>query len=322
MTGRRFNIRTVVSILVMAGLALWAAWYIGRNFGQFRQALTFNPKLLAGLSLLAIGQFVAVGLFNRIVLTGFGLNLSFVEWFGLSVVTTLGNYLLPPRGGAGLRAAYLKKKRGLPLSHFLSTFVIFYALNLAVCGLAGLIALAMLPDRGPAGTVLFWFFALVLAGSVPAAVLPVRASWFDRRGLRPFMRLVEGWQIIRERPGLVGRVLVMVVVNLLIFWLMITLSYSAAGADLSLPAAAAVTALLSLTSLIALTPGGFGVQEAVLVFSTGALGVQPAQSLAAAVVIRVVILFWTFVLGPIFSWKLLRDPLPRPEAANGSESGK
>ena len=309
--GDHSRIRGLVSVGTVVGLTAWAVHYAIRHYEEFKLGLSWNPGVLALISILLLLHFSCLGLFNQVVLRAFGLRLTFREWFGLAVITTLGNYLLPPRGGAGLRAAYLKKWHHFPLAHFLSTFVAFFVMNLGISALAGLFALsASAGASGETGWTLRIFFLAVLLGAMAVILLPLRGSWFDRPLLRPVTRLIEGWQTIKDRPCLILHLFLLVVVNGVVYGLMIHVAYRSLHMNLALAGTVLVTALLLLTSMISLTPGGLGVQEAVLVFSTGVLGISAAQSLAVAVTIRAVILFWTFVLGPLFSYLLLRQPVP------------
>lgn len=311
MSGRRITGRGVLSALVIAGLTGWAVFYVSRHFEEFRQTLTWEPWFLVLLSILILIHYVLLGGFSQIILKTFGLTLSFKEWFGLAIITTLGNYLLPPRGGAGLRAAYLKARHGFPLAHFVSTFVAFYVLNLGIAAAAGLGALAGLPAlTGRTGSVLVWFFAAVLAGTLAAMLFPIRPRWLDWTGLKWAARLIEGWLKIKTRRRLLGILFVLVAANGLDMALMIYFGNLAMGLNLGVAGTILVTAIMSLTSLIAITPGGLGIQEAALVFSTQTLGVSPAQSLALAVTMRAGILAWTFLLGPVFSYLLLKRPVP------------
>lgn len=303
---KRPYLRTLVSLTVICGLAAWGVWYLSGHIDEFRRTLSWSPGTLAALSLLVLVHYALLGLFNQIILQTFGLNLVFREWYGLGIVTTLGNYLIPPRGGAAIRAGYLKKRHDFPLTHFMSTFVAFYVFNLIPAGLAGLAALVFIPDvSAEAGYTLFFFFLAVTVGSLTIAVAPVRSVWFDRSWFRPVAEMVEGWQAIKSEKRLAGRLLIVVLANGLVQGLMIYICFQGLGLNLGAAGAVLVTALLSLSSLISITPGSLGIQEAVLVFSTQALGLQPAHSLAAAVTIRVVILFWTLTLGPIFAWVLM-----------------
>ncbi|MFH1289831.1 MAG: hypothetical protein ABIH92_00305, partial [Nanoarchaeota archaeon] len=59
--------------------------------------------------------------------------------------------------------------------------------------------------------------------------------------------------------------------------------------------------------VIGLTPGNLGVQEAIIVFSAATIGITPAESLSAALLGRAVSLVVLFVLGPIFSYMLVRN---------------
>ena len=312
----RSKLRTAVSVLVMAGLTAWAVYYIWTHKGEFKAAWSWKPEILVLLSLLILIQYALVGFFNQVVLKAFGLVLTFKEWYGLGIITTLGNYLIPPRGGAGFRAAYLKKRHGFPLTHFLSTFVVFNVLNLTGAALAGLAGLALVPEIGAdTGLVLTIFLAGAAGVGLLIMLMPIKAAWFDRPGMQVLARMIEGWTAIKSRPRLLFYMSLLVLLNGLVQGFIVFLGYRASNVHLAPAPAVLITSLLLLSSFIAITPGGLGIQEAVLIFSTRIIGIAPAQSLAVAVIIRAVILFWTFLLGPVFSWLLLKKPVPLGDGA-------
>jgi len=306
-----FPYRSLVSLAILALLVLWAVTYLSDHFDEFKKALAWPLPCLVLASLLTVIRFGIVGQFTQIILRAFGLTLTFREWFGLPVITTLGNYVLPFRGGSGLRAAYLKKRHAFPLTDFLSTFVAIYLVVLIVNAAVGLTALALSPSwRGPGGTAVALFFGLVLAGSLGLVIFPLPKDGVQRLKIKTLIRLVEGWQKIKEHPQVTVRLFIMSLANTVTGMLVVYVGFLAMDVRVGLAGSALVVALQALTLFMAVTPGGLGIQDAVLVFTAQALGVSPTQGLALAVAVRALTLFWSLILGPVFSYLLLKKPVP------------
>ena len=115
-----------------------------------------------GLVLLSIG-FAGI-LLNavqfKIVAKIFSIELNFDEWFGLSSINTMYNYLLPGKAGLAVRGVYLKKKYNFPYSHSASILAGTYLITLLITSIVA--------------TVLgLWFF---LQGQLPpvfCAIAPI-----------------------------------------------------------------------------------------------------------------------------------------------------
>jgi len=306
--------KQILSVLVLAGLVIWATVYLAcqmDHLEEFKQALAWSPSALAGLSFLVLVHFTVLGLFSQVILKVFGLDLKHREWFGLAVITTLGNYLLPFRGGAGLRAAYLKKKYSFPLTHFLSTFLAIYLLTIITNSIAGIASLAILNTlvlqiRWP----LMLFFGGMLCVSLGGALVPLKSGWLKRLPLPYLSPLMEAWQSIRAHRRVSRNLFFLTILNNLSLTFMIYLGYREMGIDLGLAQGFLLGALFGLGGFVSITPAGLGIQEAVVVFSARTIGIDPVHALALAVVLRVVTVFWTFLLGPLFSYLLLKKSVP------------
>ena len=98
-----------------------------------------------------------------------------------------------------------------------------------------------------------------------------------------------------------------IIVQILISSLMLWLQFRVFGIEVSFVSALFLSAIGSLSLVIGLTPGNLGVQEAIIVFSAATIGITPAESLSAALLGRAVSLVVLFVLGPIFSYVLVRN---------------
>jgi uncharacterized membrane protein YbhN (UPF0104 family) len=68
----------------------------------------------------------------------------------------------------------------------------------------------------------------------------------------------------------------------------------------------------SLAVVISITPASLGVAEAVAVFSGLVVGITPAQAIAAAIIGRAVGTVMILILGPIFTFVILKH---EPEKA-------
>jgi uncharacterized protein (TIRG00374 family) len=68
-----------------------------------------------------------------------------------------------------------------------------------------------------------------------------------------------------------------------------------------------LTAIGVLGILVAITPAGLGIQEAITVFSALTIGIGATEALSAALLGRAISLVVLFILGPIFSHYLLRN---------------
>ena len=67
-----------------------------------------------------------------------------------------------------------------------------------------------------------------------------------------------------------------------------------------------------LALLVAITPAGLGINEALVVFSALTIGITPAESLSAVLLGRAVQMLVLFVLGPVFSYTLLKHKPGNP----------
>jgi uncharacterized protein (TIRG00374 family) len=60
-----------------------------------------------------------------------------------------------------------------------------------------------------------------------------------------------------------------------------------------------------LTTFISITPAGLGIREAVICFTSKILGMGLNPGMYAASLDRAVVMFWVFILGPIFGYILI-----------------
>jgi uncharacterized protein (TIRG00374 family) len=268
-----------------------------------------------------------MGLFTKIVVASLGINLGLLEWFGLSAMSAMGNYLTPFRGGAAVRAVYLKSRHDLSYARFLSTLSMLYVLTFATSAALGSLASLTLYFRYGLldGRMILTFLFLLL---LPVLLFPAmrllpklpllslkddydgdEASWLSRILERTTMGLnnvVEGWQIISENRRTLIHLVFASLFNASVTLLMIHFSFSAFMERLPLVESLVLSSFFMISSMIPLTPSGLGVAELVLVLASEGFINDSSLSVLAAGLNRTMMILSSVVWGGIFSYVLGR----------------
>jgi uncharacterized membrane protein YbhN (UPF0104 family) len=289
----------VVLILVVAAMALYL------NSQRQLLAALYNISVAAILYLVILRLlFLATnGLFLREFASKFGIRLAVKEWFGLAVITTMGNYITPFSGGLIARATYLKHRHAFPYAQFATLLASNYLVNFWVIGVVAILVLL--------ATQFHWqiavFFSLVVIVISLLVVLPaVRLPWGNRLA-RLVNAALEGWTLVKSDSNLLARLVAYTLVNILANGLSFWVAYDALGYSLSFGGALLISLLAAFSILVNVTPGNLGIQEAVVSLSSGLLGAGSGQGLLAALLIRAATLVSAFSLGPIFSLLLTKE---------------
>lgn len=285
------------------------------------------PTRLLLLLGLATVKLASMGLFTKIVVASLGIDLGLLEWFGLSAMSAMGNYLTPFRGGAAVRAVYLKSRHDLSYARFLSTLSMLYVLTFATSAALGSLASLTLYFRYGLldGRMILTFFFLLL---LPVLLFPAmrwlpklpllslkddcdgdEASWLSRileRATMGLNNVVEGWQIISENRRALIYLVFASLFNASVTLMMIHFSFSAFVEGLPLVESLVLSSFFMISSMIPLTPSGLGVAELVLVLASEGFVNDSSLSVLAAGLNRTVMILSSVVWGGIFSYVLGR----------------
>jgi uncharacterized protein (TIRG00374 family) len=151
------------------------------------------------------------------------------------------------------------------------------------------------------------FFALAMIASLVAIFVPLKPSWFEKVPFgRKIIHALEGWEIIKHDTRLLISQAVLTLTGLLTQGLMIYFAFRASGIQVTLLRSVIMGLFLSLSSLIRLTPGNLGLQEAMLGLVASLVNLPLEVGLAAGLVVRVVMIICVFTLGPVASIILTR----------------
>ena len=293
--------------LALLGIALAAiGWYIHTHRQLLQLLLDVPPGSAVILFLLAAATLGSNGLSLKVLAAKYGVELRPREWFGLSAVTTMGNYITPFSGGMVARATYLKQRHAFPYTSFLSLTAANYLIVFGLIGLLGLLSMISLSSTAHDSPLLLLFFAaassavaaLVFVPSNSAAVHPLPAR---------LKSALAGWGEVRGDGKLVAKLASLTLMNALLGALMYYTAFHALGYPVPARVALVIYLVTSFSLFINLTPGNLGIQEAVAGLSAGMLGAGADLGLLASLMTRAAMVASSFALGPFFSVALTRE---------------
>jgi uncharacterized membrane protein YbhN (UPF0104 family) len=131
-----------IHLIFISVFLLFILIFIKNNFNNIKEIIISISFL--DFFILSISTWITILLNgNKIeILTKYyGLKLKFKEWFGLSVVTTMSNYLAPFGLGMSLRGIYLKRKYNFSYGIFITTLATSYLTSFFLYSFLGLIVI-------------------------------------------------------------------------------------------------------------------------------------------------------------------------------------
>src|SRR5262249_10303783 len=128
-TMRKKLLAGLVTFATVAGLVFFG-W---QHRDEVASVELVSPFALALCAIAIAGSIVVVGPLFQGMINELNRCVGLLECISLSVVTTAVNLLVPLRGGAGVRAVYLKHRHGFEYSNFLATLYGYQVLRVLVC---------------------------------------------------------------------------------------------------------------------------------------------------------------------------------------------
>lgn len=287
-------------------LALLAAT-LSREGDKLGRLVSIAPGSALLLVMLCLLLFLPNGLIRRAMAAHFGVQLAFVEWYGMIVFTNLLNLVLPARGDMVFTAGYLKTMHGLSLAHFASMTYGNAVLFAAVMVAEALLGLAYIAwDIGyfsPRVLVFAAVMGVLALALLLLPALPVKGEGRLAGGLR---RALDGWRSLRQAPRLLPRLARFMVLGSIIFAAWMYMSYRALGFEVDLPRVLVAGVVVQLSFLLVLTPGNLGIREAVTGLVSQLIGLGFSEGVIVTLLQRAVSLLVFSVVGGLFGILLTR----------------
>jgi uncharacterized membrane protein YbhN (UPF0104 family) len=297
---------SLLSLLIL-GIAIYYLW----QSDMFAQIDLSHPdwRWLAALVVLRVLSQGVIGYSEALYVAHLGASLTFVEWFGLSVASSVVNLLTPIAGGAVLRGGYYQLKYDLHLARYTPLLAATALINYLVSGVVGLVLLGLLLALGAGGAIPWAAPAILIALAVvplAALVIPLERLPIPGKGrIVGWIRLaLGGWTEIRTSPSLLLKQCG------LIFLLQVLQGVSMIAGVWGLGLDAPPLPLFFVGIVLSawrVTPAmGVGAKEVIATLAAPLVGLNPSLGLLGALASRLANWLCIFTLGPIFSLILTR----------------
>jgi uncharacterized membrane protein YbhN (UPF0104 family) len=303
---RFFNSRIFQAAFAVIMLGVFG-FFLYHNREYLGKALTITPGLLALLIALDVTSKILSGLKLRVVTGVFGVKLCFNEWFGIASVTTFYNYFFS-KSGTVIAATYLKKVKGYEYSKFMCMLLGDFLMVLASSGIIGSLAcfygskLAIFKGAELVGS----FFLAITLASLIAMLIPSSTRFTDKGIFKKANSILNGWEMLKKRPFTVFLLFILNAGVLAVFALRYYLLFRVFGTMVPMCVCLVVSPMSILVQITSVIPAAYGIREAVMGFVTKISNFGFVPGAVVSIIDRAVMMFVFFVLGPVYSYYLMK----------------
>lgn len=296
--------KKIISAIILCIFLAWALHYIFNHYDDLK--IISNLKY-SEIFILAIMHSIFLhnsGLFTKLFLEEFKIRLTINEYFGLSVISTTFNYLTPFRGGAFVRAAYLKRQYDFEYRKsagtLIGSYIIIYWTN-CLFGVLGCVLLYSI--EGVSNPMLLSLFVLAFLFLTVLMVFPLRIPDWERLGTLPstFNSIMSSWGTMRTNIRLLAKLSFITVFNIIVGSAIMYFEFSFLGVNISYIHAIVISMVSALSLLISITPGSLGIKEFVVIFTATIIGISTSDALLVSMIDRGVVIILCFILSLFYS---------------------
>ncbi|MBT3409029.1 flippase-like domain-containing protein [Candidatus Woesearchaeota archaeon] len=295
--------KNLISGAVLILIITYLIYHIKNNLQNFKQLTITNPLYLIPLIILFLLFLYLNGMMLKTLMKPFQIKLKNNEAFGLAIVTNFYNLITPFRGGAAARAIYLKKKHDFPYVHFLATLSAIYILIFLVSSLTGIFSMLTLQEKSIPILLALSIFTIFLLSII---IFSPKIKEKSNKWLNRFIKVINGWHLIKNNKKIIIITILISLIQVFLIALNNLIAYHIFGIQITLAKALFIAAISNLSIIIAITPGNLGIGDAINIFTANIIGIPLTEAIAATILLRAVNLAIIFILGPIYSYKLIK----------------
>jgi uncharacterized protein (TIRG00374 family) len=310
--------KNIVTILLPVVFLAILVWYVSTNWSKFESLSIKEPLfLLLSATLVTINVF-CFGKIFELAIKPHGVNLSNHEVFGLAGLTRFSKQISPAYIGAAVRAVYLKKNYGVSYAKFSSSFLLSNVLQLAISGIVAIL-IFILHEQGLTNSqplflifVLATLFILLIYGPITffVSLFKKRTNKFIKNKIiERLTEALEQYDKIRKNPDVIIPTFFWMILALLISSVTLYALYSSLGVDISIVSTIFISAFLSWTMVFSITPGSIGIREGLMVLGASLMSVSVPETLAVALILRLVTFLVVTLISSYYAPKLLNTTL-------------
>jgi uncharacterized membrane protein YbhN (UPF0104 family) len=292
-------LRLLISSLLLGAFLVWLVWYVMGHTQEFVRIAKVPWLNLFALYVLFAAILSCNALYTKYILSAFGVTLRLKEWVSLAIGSAVGNYVSFFRGGAVIRALYLKAHYRFSFSDFLSTLSAVYLMYFIVNGAMGILGMLLLFRMGYTFDIpLATSFVGLASLSVIIMMSKIRLPEFEKFPLRQIARIINGWDLVRKNRRLFAQLMGITAFGAMLLTLQTKVAFSSYGVHLSWGAVMCFSAAKGLALLATITPGALGIVEWISVYLGQSLSYTASEALMAQALMRTVTITTLLITGP------------------------
>ena len=304
-------IKKIVNTLLTIVLLILMVSFLSKNMDVFSSLENLN---ISDILLVAILQPVTVGIIaitNKLVIDHVHKRISFSDAFFLQFVNNFLNKIIA-EGGSVYRGGYLKAQYSFSLSKYISTVGGIYIIGLMTNSIMGILLLLIIYfTEHLFNLYVFAVFLTLIVLTILLIIVKPRfndKNWFFRK----INQVLDGWDSIKSSKRLLVSIFILSVLGSLVSAVSTFIAYRGLNADIKFVNSILYSSISMTANFVNLTPGGLGVNEAVLVFSSEVIDLSSETILLGALLLRAITLITSFILGGI-SYLVLNVRLMRTQ---------
>ncbi|MFZ2447661.1 MAG: lysylphosphatidylglycerol synthase transmembrane domain-containing protein [Syntrophobacteraceae bacterium] len=285
------------SIILLGFLLALITYYMVGHSSDFKLILNISPAYCFIIGMLYILFLITNGLFFKIMVSEFDIDMSFCEYTAISILTAFGNAFVPLRGGVGMRAIYMKSRYGFNYTNSVATIAGTYVIGLNVTSIVALVTIVVLyvkeGQSSPAITSAIAFMAL--ASGYIMLFNPQWHKLIPFSGIRSKLdELMYGWSVIRKSSKNVLYMYALTLSNFILLSVITWCELKALGiGDMHGNPVTYLQALfLSVISIISLfvsiTPASLGIKEGLLMLTSSVVNISPSYVVMMSILDRAI----------------------------------
>lgn len=259
------RLRQIASLTLLLLTAAAFIWYLRAHPDYITELLETDPRAIAaviGVNVVLIG--VMTGVYYYTVRLAGG-TIPGRENFLLTIYSSIANFFGPLQSGPGVRAVYLKQKRGVRLRDYTFATLVYYAMFAVI----NAVFLAI-------GTRPWW--QTVLAAAAAGGFSYVVLAWVKQQRLTTSS---GGASRFSFAPRLLAILFCLTLLQTTLVTVRYYIELSATGASVSVGQAVSYTGAANFAVFASITPDGVGIREAFLLFSQSIHGVNTQEIVGA-----------------------------------------
>jgi len=314
------KIRKIISWILTILAMVFFSWYLYTNrdiFDHLKEIRSIDIVLIALLQPLNI---LIGGVINKWIIDTIDQMIAPLDAIMLQFANNFVNRFIS-QGGAVYRSAYLKMQHDFPISKFLASIGGIYIIGIMANASIGLLLMLFFFIRDRIFSIyMFSVFAALLVGMAILFILKPKFK-SDRWFWKKLNQVIQGWNQIKGNRVLFFKIFLFSALSLLNSSVIVYIAYHALDVDIRFMNSFFYSTISSLSNIINLTPGGLGVNEAILMFSSDVIGVSSDIILLGSLMLRAVSMISILSLGGV-SYIILNFRLQKPGKSDNSKENQ